>query len=81
MEDKNYMETLLNASKGMCEVLLHGTIEASTNSVNSTMKDSLFDTLYMQKEIYTKMEAKGWYKTDVAPTTKIQTTANSLRNN
>ena len=81
MEDKNYMETLLNASKGMCEVLLHGTIEASTNSVNSTMKDSLFDTLYMHKEIYTKMEAKGWYKTDVAPTTKIQTTANSLRNN
>lgn len=81
MEDKNYMETLLNASKGMCEVLLHGTIEASTNSVNSTMKDSLFDALYMQKEIYTKMEAKGWYKTDVAPAAKIQTTANNLKTN
>ena len=81
MEDKNYMETLLNESKGMCEVLLHGTIEASTNSVNGTMRDSLFDALYMQKEIYTKMEAKGWYKTDVAPATKIQTTVDNQRNN
>ena len=80
MEDKNYMESLLNASKGICEVLLHGTIESSTNNVNSTMNQSLFDALYMQKEIYTKMEAKGWYKTDVAPQTKIDLAAQNLQN-
>ena len=80
MEDKNYMESLLNASKGICEVLLHGTIEASTKSINGTMNQSLFDALSMQQEIYTKMEAKGWYKTDVAPTTKVQTTAQNLKN-
>lgn len=80
MEDKNYMESLLNASKGICEVLLHGTIESSTNNVNSTMNQSLFDALYMQKEIYTKMEAKGWYKTDVVPQTKIDLAAQNLQN-
>lgn len=80
MEDKNYMESLLNASKGICEVLLHATIESSTNNVNSTMNQSLFDALYMQKEIYTKMEAKGWYKTDVVPQTKIDLTAQNLQN-
>ncbi len=81
MEDKKYFETLLNASKGICEILLHGTIESSTAGVNSTMNQSLFDALSIQKEIYSKMEAEGWYKTEMVPQQKIQTTAQTIANN
>lgn len=80
MENKNYLESLLNESKGITEILFHGTIESSTVKVNSTFNQSLFDALSIQKEIYSVMKSKGWYQTDVVPSQKINQTLDKLCN-
>lgn len=78
MNDRFYMETLLTWTKAYCDLLLHGTIEASTEHVNSTMNQSLFEVLSLQNAIYKQMEQKGWYKTKPVPLTKIEQTASHM---
>lgn len=80
MEDRFYMENLLTTAKSLCDLLLHGTIESSTPNVNGSMNQSLFQCLSIQNAIYKQMEAKGWYKTTMAPQTKVQTTASNVAN-
>ena len=71
MEDKDLMEKELLIIKGVCDLYLHGTIEASTAEVHSTFKDALNESLDIQNKIYNLMAEKGWYKTDIAEQTKI----------
>ena len=71
MEDKDLMEKELLIIKGVCDLYLHGTIEASTAEVHSAFKDSLNESLDIQNKIYNLMAEKGWYKTDIAEQTKI----------
>lgn len=61
MENKFYMEQLLSSVKGLSNLLLNATIEASTDDVHATFNNCLFDTLAMQNAIYKQMEAKGYY--------------------
>ncbi len=72
MDDKQIMENLLLTEKGVCDLLLHGTIESSTGSVHQTFSTALNDALCMQEEIYRKMSQKGWYPAEQAEDKQIQ---------
>ena len=71
MDDKNLMENILLLEKGICDLFLHGTIESSTQNVHDTFNTALNDALCMQDTLYDKMAAKGWYPTEQAEETKI----------
>ncbi len=71
MEDKDLMENELLIIKGVCDLYLHGTIESSTAEVHTAFQEALEETLNIQNKIYNLMSEKGWYKTDVAEQTKI----------
>lgn len=72
MQDKDYMETLLNACKGATDLYLHGTLEsAGTPKVHRVFHQALCELLTMQNEIYKKMEVKGWYTTTQVEQEKI----------
>ena len=74
MDDKNLMESLLLTTKGVGDLYLHGSIESSTAKVRGVFDSSLTRTLQMQKQIYDKMSAKGWYATCNVEQTKINQT-------
>ncbi|WP_343208942.1 spore coat protein [Anaerolentibacter hominis] len=71
MEDKNTMMNLLNNTKGLCDLYMHGTIESGTENVRCTFKEALDETLKMQDDIYKKMKAKGWYQSEQAEQQKM----------
>ena len=73
MEDKDLIENELLVIKGVCDLYLHGTIESSTAEVHMAFKDALNESLNIQNKIYNLMKEKGWYKTDTAEQTKIDT--------
>lgn len=73
MEDRDLIENELLVIKGICDLYLHGTIEASTAEVHMAFKDALNESLNIQNKIYNLMKEKGWYKTDTAEQTKIDT--------
>ena len=72
MDDKMIMEGILQTTKGVCELYLHGTVESSTQNVHSAFSSALTDSLAMQNCIYQKMTKKGWYTTSQAPEQQIQ---------
>lgn len=71
MEDKDLMENELLIIKGVCDLYLHGTIEASTAEVHMAFKDALNESLDIQNKIYNLMKEKGWYQTDTVEQAKI----------
>lgn len=71
MDDKTMMSTVLGNVKGMCDLMMHGTIESATPNVHATFKCALNDMLVMQNQIYSKMSEKGWYPAEQAETQKI----------
>lgn len=71
MDDKCLMEGLLLLEKGGCDLYMHGTLEASTPNVHKAFDCALKDSLTMQDQIYDSMEKKGWYTTEQAEQTKI----------
>ena len=73
MEDKDLMENELLVIKGVCDLYLHGAIESSTAEVHEAFKYALNESLDIQNKLYNLMAEKGWYKTDVAEQTKIDT--------
>ncbi len=80
MEDKDLMERELLAVKGACDLYLHGTIEATTAEVHSAFKDALNTSLDIQNKLYNLMAEKGWYQTDTAEQTKIDSTKQQYAN-
>ena len=74
MEDKEIMEAELHFVKGICDLYLHGTIESTTQEIHETFKYALNKSLDMQNKIYNLMKEKGWYQTDTAEQTKIEST-------
>ena len=73
MDDKNLMENILLLEKGVCDLLLHGTIESSTGTVHQTFSMALNDALGMQDTTYSKMAAKVWYPSEQADQNKVDT--------
>ena len=73
MDDRNLMENMLLLEKGACDLFMHGTIESSTQNVHQTFNNSLNESLSLQDQIYNKMQAKGWYPTEQADSSKLNT--------
>ena len=71
MNDRNLMENILLLEKGVCDLLMHGSIESSTGNVNQTFRTSLSDALTMQDHIYARMSEKGWYQAEQADASKV----------
>ena len=67
MDDKQVMQNLLNNTKAVCDLYMHGTIESSTANVHQAFSTALNDALCMQDAIYKKMSEKGWYQPQSAP--------------
>ena len=74
MDDKIVMSTVLGNVKGMCDLMMHGTIESATPDVHSAFKCALDEMLCMQNRIYSEMSAKGWYPAEQAEAQKIAAT-------
>ena len=72
MNDKEIMENLLQTTKGVCDLYLHGTIESSTQNVHATFDDALSQNLCMQSQIYNAMSQQGWYPMQQADQQQIQ---------
>ena len=66
MNDKEIMENLLQTTKGVCDLYLHGAIESSTQNVHAAFDDALDRSLCMQDGIYKQMAAQGWYPSEQA---------------
>lgn len=73
MQDKELMEQELLTIKGVCDLYLHGALEATTAEVHMAFKDALNESLNIQNKIYNLMKDNGWYQTDTADQTKIDT--------
>lgn len=73
MEDRELMEKELLITKGICDLYLHATMEATTAEVHSAFKCALNESLDIQNKIYNLMAEKGWYKADQAEQPKIDT--------
>lgn len=71
MEDKQAMENILLTAKGVCDLYMHGALEASDSRVHQAFDRALSESLSMQDEIYQKMTAKGWYPTEQVEQQKI----------
>ena len=80
MQDKDLMQDILMLEKGVCDLYMHGSIEASTNSINQTFKSALNESLSMQESLYKDMEQKGWYTTEQADRSKIETLKQKFSN-
>jgi len=74
MNDRDLMQDLLIAEKGVCDLFMHGTIESGTDNVHQTFHSALNESLTMQDAIYDKMTEKGWYPVEQVEQNKINTT-------
>ena len=81
MEDKNLMESELLTVKGVCDLYLHGAIESTTAEIHATFQQALKDSLDIQNKIYNLMAEKGWYQTENAEQTKINTVKQNFTTN
>ena len=73
MEDRNIMQKELLIAKAVCDLYLHGTLEATTAEVHMAFKNALNETLNIQNKIYTLMAEKGWYNMQNVEQQKIDT--------
>ena len=80
MQDKDLMENELLVIKGVCDLYLHGTIESTTAEVHTAFKEALNESLDIQNKLYNLMAEKGWYKTDIADQTKIDSAKQKYAN-
>ena len=71
MDDKNILENILLLEKGGCDLYMHGTLESATANVHQTFNGALDESLRIQSILYDKMAAKGWYPTECAEQTKV----------
>ena len=72
MDDKLIMENLLNTAKGVCDLYMHGAIEASTPNVRQAFATALNFELGMQDALYKEMQRKGWYAPEQANAQRTQ---------
>ena len=72
MNDRDLMENMLCLQKGVCDLLMHGTIESATPEVHRAFSQALDCALGMQDDIYSKMQSRGWYAPEQAAQDKLQ---------
>ena len=62
---------LLNSQKHITSVYNSYLCETETEAVNKCLAGILMDEHSIQKEIFDKMQQKGWYQTEKAEDTKL----------
>ena len=62
MQDKEYFESVLNGTKLLSDLLMHGAIESSDDEINKAYIKTLSNVLEIQHDVYKLMEANNWYK-------------------
>ena len=67
------MKGMLFLEKGVYHQYMRGTVEAPTDNVRSAFSAALNESLCMQDTLYSKMEQKGWYPTEQADQTQMNT--------
>lgn len=80
MQDRDLMENELLVIKGVCDLYLHGAIESTTAEVHAAFQDALEKSLNIQNKMYNLMAEKGWYKTETAEQTKIDSAKQKYAN-
>jgi len=80
MEDRDLMEKELLLIKGVCDLYLHATLEATTAEVHCAFKEALNESINIQNKLYNLMVEKGWYQTDTAEQQKIDTLKSKYAN-
>ena len=73
MEDRDLMQKELLVIKAVCDLYLHGTLEANTAEVHAAFKNALNESINIQNKIYTLMAEKGWYNMQNVEQQKIDT--------
>lgn len=76
--DKEILEDILNSLKGVSDLFMHGTIESSSENVNNTFNDALFETLQLQKQTFDQMKNNGFYQIQAIDQNKITQAKNKL---
>lgn len=71
MEDKIIMNTVLTASKNLCDIMMHGALESSNKKVKTTFMKNLEKYLELQGSVYKSMEEAGLYTMENVSETKI----------
>lgn len=72
MDDRLIMENLLNTTKGVCDLYMHGAIESCTPEVRQAFTTALNFELAMQDELYREMQQKGWYAPEQAQPKQLE---------
>lgn len=72
MNEKEIMEGILNTTKGVCDLYMHGSIESATADVHQCFNTALNNAIAMQNNIYKQMAEQGWYPSEQAPAQKLQ---------
>lgn len=75
MQDKDLYESVLNTTKLLSDLLMHGCIESSEDNINKTYIKASENIFELQHKIYKKMEEQGWYKTETVSESAIQKVA------
>ena len=73
MGDREIMEKELLVVKGVCDLYLHASLEATTAEVHCAFKEALNESLNVQNKIYNLMTEKGWYNSQTVEQTEIST--------
>ena len=79
MNNQSLFEQYLLILKSSCEVYVHGTLEASNNSIRMLLKDNLNDIMTCQANTYDEMTKYGWYPVNNVETTTIKETLNKVQ--
>lgn len=78
MQDKFLMEQLLNGSKVITDLYLHGYIEASNEKVQNVFLSVLNKALNLHTKIFKAMENEQFYSINNIEKSKIEKTASKL---
>lgn len=62
MSDKEILTNVLTLAKNLSTLLLHATLESSTENVYDTFSDALKEITDLQHTIYKCMESAGFYQ-------------------
>ncbi|HIT30184.1 MAG TPA: spore coat protein [Candidatus Scatomorpha stercoravium] len=72
MDDRMIMENLLNTAKGVCDLYMHGAVEAVTPGVRQAFTTALNFELGIQDELFREMQRRGWYAPEEANAQRTQ---------
>lgn len=78
MSDKEILTNVLTLTKNLNTLLLHATLESSTEDVFEVFSDALNEAKELQHAIYKCMENVGFYQVDAVNSTQLSEVQNKF---